>query len=39
MKNPTHNAVFLFTRISGKTISLKTQLSMISEDFDARELA
>jgi hypothetical protein len=39
MKNPTHNAVFLFTRISGKTISFKTQLSMISEDFDAGKLA
>jgi hypothetical protein len=37
MKDPTHYCLFLFTNFRLKTISLKTQLSMISADLAARE--
>jgi hypothetical protein len=37
MKNPTHYCLFLFTNIPVKTISLNTQLSMISANLAARE--
>jgi hypothetical protein len=37
MKNPTHYCLFLFTGRPVKTISLKTQLSIISTDLTAKE--
>ena len=37
MKHPTHYCLFLFTGRPVKTISLKTQLSMISVDFADRK--
>jgi hypothetical protein len=37
MKDPTHYCLFLFTSSPVKTISHKTQLSMISADLAARE--